>query len=160
MSRTIEDLEGEAWGEPEFGSHVVTNAYRLRKKPIDQFSVEDLRFMIGQGIGIPFLLPRALGILESNPLVEGDFYPGDLLENVLGIPDDYWCEHEDHRRRARRALMAAESFLQEREAEARRRREQQPAWLGHASPYKPGPEERHLAHLLQGVRAFLSGSCL
>jgi hypothetical protein len=48
MSNTIEQLEGQVWGESKYDSHVVTNSHRLRKKPIDQFSAEDLRFMIGQ----------------------------------------------------------------------------------------------------------------
>lgn len=80
---TLEELEGVRWKDPDFGSHVVTAFHQLRKKPIDELTTEDLRILIGQRIGLPHLLPRALTILESEPLAEGDFYPGDLLNAVL-----------------------------------------------------------------------------
>ena len=48
MGRTIEELDHDVWGEPEYNSHVVTTAHRLRKKPIETFTIENLRFMIGQ----------------------------------------------------------------------------------------------------------------
>lgn len=80
---TLDQLEGVVWGEPTFDSSLVTTCHRLRTKPIDEFSVEDLRIMIGQKIGLPYLLPLAVGVLERDPLAEGDYYPGDLLANVI-----------------------------------------------------------------------------
>jgi hypothetical protein len=80
---TLEELEGVRWGEPEFESHLVVTCHRLRKKPVDAFSIEDLRIIIGQNIGLPHLLPCAATVLEANPLAQGDFYPGDLLSAVL-----------------------------------------------------------------------------
>jgi len=80
---TLEELEGIRWGPPEFESHVVVTCYRLRSKPVDEFTVEDLRIMIGQNIGLTHLLPRAVAILETNPLAEGDCFAGDLLSAVL-----------------------------------------------------------------------------
>lgn len=49
--RTVEQLEGNIWGELECRSYLVTTCHRLRKKPIDQFNVEDVRIIIGQDIG-------------------------------------------------------------------------------------------------------------
>src|SRR5438046_2491656 len=80
---TLEKLERLVWEEPNSDSHLVTTCHRLRKKPIDEFTVEDLRIMIGQKIGLPYLLPRAIAVLEREPLVDGDFYPGDLLANAI-----------------------------------------------------------------------------
>jgi len=45
-----------------------------------QFSVEDLHIMVGQSIGLPYSVPLALQHLPKNPLAEGDFYLGDLLQ--------------------------------------------------------------------------------
>ena len=45
--------------------------------------VEDLRIMIGQEIGLDYLIPVAVAELEREPLAEGDYYPGDLLANVI-----------------------------------------------------------------------------
>ena len=83
MASTLEQIEGEIWPEPDFHSHLVTTCYALRKKPIDQFSVEDLRIMIGQNFGVSHLFLYALKVLRDNPLAAGDFYEGDLLKSVL-----------------------------------------------------------------------------
>ncbi|MEV6140307.1 contact-dependent growth inhibition system immunity protein [Nocardia sp. NPDC051990] len=58
----------------------------LRRKPIGFFTAEDLRIMLGQHERTSALLPRALDVLERNPLAEGDYYPGDLLVTALKIP--------------------------------------------------------------------------
>jgi hypothetical protein len=82
--KTLDQLEGVVWGEPTYDSHLVTTCHRLRTKPIDEYSVEDLRIMIGQQISLPHLVPLAVAALERDPLAEGDDYPGDLLANVIG----------------------------------------------------------------------------
>ncbi|SCE64032.1 hypothetical protein GA0070214_10183 [Micromonospora chaiyaphumensis] len=46
--------------------------------------------MLGQQIAVPALLPLALHVLLQDPLAEGDYYPGDLLVNVLGLPEPSW----------------------------------------------------------------------
>lgn len=80
---TLEKLEGAVWGEPEYDSYLVLTCHHLRKKPVDEFTAEDLRIMIGQGLDLPFLMPRAIGLLEGEPLTRGDYYPGDLLASVI-----------------------------------------------------------------------------
>ena len=58
--------------------------------------------MIGQVIALDHLIPRALAILERNPLAEGDYYPGDLLANVLETPEpSYWRQHPEQAQRLR-----------------------------------------------------------
>ncbi|MEP3280283.1 MAG: contact-dependent growth inhibition system immunity protein [Stappiaceae bacterium] len=83
MIKTLEQLENEYWDPPEFESHLTMTCHRLRQKPIDTFTVEDLRIMIGQNIGVTYLLPRALGVLRADPVARGDFYEGDLLNSVI-----------------------------------------------------------------------------
>ena len=80
---TLEELESEVWGEPEFDSSLVLTCHALRKKDLDQFTVEDLRIMVGQGVSMPILLPRAIAALERDPMAEGDFFPGDLLSSLI-----------------------------------------------------------------------------
>jgi hypothetical protein len=98
LLQTLDQLEGCAWGPPTFGSHLVTTCHGLRTKPIGEFTVEDLRIMIGQDIGSLFLVPLALERLKQAPLAEGDFFPGDLLCSVLRLPADFWKRHSDLRR--------------------------------------------------------------
>ena len=89
-SRTLDELDPPAWGEPTFDSHLVKTCHALRRKPLREFSIEDLRIMIGQRIGLRWLIPLALEALEAAPLAEGDFYLGDLLAAVLKVGPDLW----------------------------------------------------------------------
>jgi hypothetical protein len=88
--RTLDDLDPPAWGPPTYDSYLVTRCHELRTKPLGEFTVEDLRIMIGQQIGLPHLIPLAVDELYKNPLAEGDFYPGDLLCYVLRIDPAVW----------------------------------------------------------------------
>jgi CDI immunity proteins len=92
-AKTLEILDGEKWGEPEYDSHLVTTIHGLRKKPLKDFSIEDLRICIGQQFFLGYLIPIAIEELEKNPFAEGDFYIGDLLEKVLDVKEEYWINH-------------------------------------------------------------------
>ena len=49
--------------------------------------------MIGQHIGVEFLVPVALERLVENPFEQGDFHPGDLLGAVLRLHGEYRHTH-------------------------------------------------------------------
>ena len=51
--------------------------------------------MLGQGVGVKHLVPVALDHLEHDPMVQGDFYPGDLLIAVMDLPREYWLSHPE-----------------------------------------------------------------
>lgn len=95
LDKTLEQLDGQDWGEPPYGSHLVTTCYRLRKKPLRDFCIEDLRILIGQNIRLDILIPLALETLRENILAEGDFFPGNLLKNILTSDTAYWKKHTD-----------------------------------------------------------------
>ena len=105
---TLEELEGEGWPESDFPTHLVQECQRLRKLQLRLFTVENLRIMLGQNLGSRYLVPVALEHLEAEPLVEGDFYPGDLLCNVLSLPGSFWAENPELRARA--AAVAARAI--------------------------------------------------
>ena len=96
-SKSLQQLERKDWGEPEFQSHLVRTIHRLRRKPLDEFTTEDLRIMIGQGVGLEFLMPLAIDVLQRDPLASGDFYPGDLLAAVTKAEHEFWRRHEHWR---------------------------------------------------------------
>ena len=60
--------------------------------------------MIGQQIGLRWLVPLALDVLEHNALVSGDYYEGDLLKNVLQIDKSLWHKEPSWRDRTNRIL--------------------------------------------------------
>jgi CDI immunity proteins len=100
-TKNLDELKGTEWGPPTYNSYLVTTCHRLRKKPIGQFTVEDLRILIGQKIGLRFLVPLALEVLERKPLVAGDFYEGDLLKATLSAGRDFWTREWDWAERLR-----------------------------------------------------------
>lgn len=94
--KSLENLEkkDEGISSPEYTS-LVNRVLKLRKAPLSQFSVEDLRLMIGENQGLPYLIRLSLDILKDDLFAEGDFYPGDLLQNVLKIPVSFWKQHQE-----------------------------------------------------------------
>jgi hypothetical protein len=85
---------------------MVRRCHALRSKPIDEFTVEDLRLMIQQQIGLRYLVPIALQHLREDPLAEGDFYPGDLLAAILRVDGDFWQQKPDLNRELRNMIVA------------------------------------------------------
>jgi len=67
--------------------------------------------MVGQKIGLQFLVPLALEMLEKDPLAEGNYYRGDLLNVVLDIPGSFWNVHVDMRDALRRVVTKASELL-------------------------------------------------
>jgi hypothetical protein len=94
-SKTLEQLDGERWGKPAFPSHVVTEVHRLRLVPLEAFTTENLRIMIGQQLGLQYLLPLAIERLEGDPWISGDFFKGDLLKAVLSVKPTFWATRPD-----------------------------------------------------------------
>ena len=97
LNQSLQDLEGEEWDEPTFDSHLVTECHRLHRVPLRDFTVEDMRIMIGQHFSLEFLIPLALERLRQEPLAEGAFYPGDLLAVVLRAGAAFWQRCPDFR---------------------------------------------------------------
>ena len=93
---SLDAVDPPAWGPaPHDATDLVARCYELRAKPLARFSIDDLRVMIGQQVGLPHLLPLALRRLQENPLAEGEYYPGDLLTAVLSVDEDFWWDHPD-----------------------------------------------------------------
>ena len=88
---TLDTVDPPAWGPaPPDATFLVKRCHELRTKPLRDLTVDDLRIMIGQQIALKRLVPLALDRLRVDPLVEGDFYAGDLLANVLRAEASVW----------------------------------------------------------------------
>ena len=94
--KTLENLEKDFWSTPNFDSHVVRRTSELRKVQLSNYSIEDLRLMIGQGFGLDYLVPLALEKLAENLFAEGEFYEGDLLQSVLLIETEFWLMNRNY----------------------------------------------------------------
>jgi hypothetical protein len=102
-SRSLEEIEDDYWSDPPAdATRLISTAHALRKRPVGALDAEGLRLLISQQIGLDTLVPLALDQVERDPLAEGDFYPGDLLDALMRrVPEWYWQAHEDQRARVR-----------------------------------------------------------
>ncbi|KAA9353234.1 contact-dependent growth inhibition system immunity protein [Larkinella humicola] len=90
QQQTLDNLEKTSGEEPDFGDNRSQKIYALRQTPLNQFSTEDIRLLIAEGISLPYLIPMALERLTKNPFAEGEFYPGDLFQSVLNVDLNFW----------------------------------------------------------------------
>lgn len=91
---SLEAQEDDVWGAPPpDATALMQRVHWLRKQPADSYQAEDLRVLISQGVGLRVLMPRVLDRLRKDPLLEGDFYPGDVLSAVLRVSPPYWRDN-------------------------------------------------------------------
>jgi len=95
INQSLEQLENDFWKEPEtFPTGLVENCFRFRKIPLKSLSTEQLRLLIGQKIGLDYLVPIAIERLKKDILTEGNFYPGDLLNSVISSGTSFWKKNK------------------------------------------------------------------
>jgi hypothetical protein len=92
-NKSIEELECDIWKDTEYPTELIRRSYELRKVPITNLDIDDLRLLIGQQIGLKYIVPLALRALSKDILAEGNYYPGDLLKSVLEIPKTFWVSN-------------------------------------------------------------------
>lgn len=96
LNQTLEILEKNVWTPSESGdSYLIRTCSMLRKKKLKDFTTEDLRIMIGQQIGLEYLMPIALEILLKGSKAKGDFFESDLLKSVLEVGKEFWDKNKD-----------------------------------------------------------------
>lgn len=90
LKLSLQELENDYWEDIDYPTDLVKRCHELRKIPLAEYNVDDLRFMIGQNQGLQYLIPPAFNLLENSILIEGDYYEGDLLASVLMASPDFW----------------------------------------------------------------------
>src|SRR5262245_23006668 len=93
--KSLQELEGVVWCAPNWHSYLVTECHRLQAIPLCDFTVGNLEILIGQNFSLDYLVPLAIDRLEEDPLVEGDYYPGDLLISLLRAESGFWRSHPE-----------------------------------------------------------------
>ncbi len=94
--KSIENLEKDFWGPtPKDSTPLVDKVHRLRTIQIEKIEPKDVRLLIGQNVGLRFLIPVALDILSDDIFIDTDFYNGDLLQNVLQVDKNFWNENKE-----------------------------------------------------------------
>ncbi|MCS7478126.1 contact-dependent growth inhibition system immunity protein [Umezawaea endophytica] len=94
---SLDEVDGRWGAVPSDATALMRTVYELRRRPIGTLQPEDLRVLVGQQVGLDVLVPRTVTLLEQNPLLEGDYYPGDVLVSVLRLPSTYWSANPAQR---------------------------------------------------------------
>jgi hypothetical protein len=94
--KTLEILEKDVWEHSDSNYSLISKIYELRKIPLENLTIENLRIIISQEVGLNYLVPLAIEILREDLWVEGDYYEGDLLQSVLKIKVDFWTKNKEH----------------------------------------------------------------
>lgn len=91
--KSLDQLENINWPDDSYDSSLGSRVRGYCKLPLDRLSVEALRLLISQKIGLIHIVPIALDMLERDILSAGDLYDGDLLQAVSSVDDEFWLEH-------------------------------------------------------------------
>lgn len=97
-SKSLQELEGEDWGDPEAAETPMIGRVRtLRRKPVEDLTNGEVRLAVAQRVGFPLVLELALERLRPDPLLLADFYPGDVLAALVRIDEPEWEGRNDLR---------------------------------------------------------------
>ncbi|MFI0966420.1 contact-dependent growth inhibition system immunity protein [Streptomyces sp. NPDC021080] len=91
---SLEELEGLRWPAPPTDTTpMVRNVYELRGRPVATLEPHELARLIGQDVGLPWLLPPAVEILRDTApkQAEGGWFDDDLLYAVITRKPEVWA---------------------------------------------------------------------
>lgn len=96
LDKTIKQLTRLDISSDSLDSGLIKKIEKYINQPLKSLDTEALRLLIGQNIGLDFLIPLAIEKLKNNILAEGDLYQGDLLKNVFDSDKGFWIKHKDY----------------------------------------------------------------
>lgn len=107
-TRTLTQLEGKNWGSlVEYPTTLVQRCHELRNVPLGHLTLADVRLLLGQNIGVAYLLPIALETLLAGPIFDEELYPGALLQAACRARPEYFATAPAHRYALGRARRGA-----------------------------------------------------
>lgn len=92
---SIERLESDFWPEPGFDSYVVQTCHKARKKPLSQLTLEEIRLLASQRIGLKYILPLVVEELAGDAVQQVSYFEGDLLLAALRLTRKDWENNLD-----------------------------------------------------------------
>jgi hypothetical protein len=107
-ARSLEELEAQRRPEPPAdATYLVRAVHALRKRPVGELTVEELARLIGQYVGLAWLLPMAVELLRSEAVegAGGGWCDDDLLTAVITRGGSVWVGSPEL------ALLVAEDVL-------------------------------------------------
>jgi hypothetical protein len=97
LSKTLEQLCGIDAGSPEVApTPMVAAIIRSWKKPLSELTDDEIGRLVVQHDGYPHVLDLVWPKLESDPLFDGGYYPGDVLSNLIRADPGIWLERPQY----------------------------------------------------------------
>lgn len=92
LDRTLDELDPPRWPDPpSTTTHLVRKVHALRRVPLRELRPADLRTLVSQQVGLPYVVPLAVCLLLEEPLLDAYFYEGDLLLATVNAPTTVWA---------------------------------------------------------------------
>lgn len=95
LDKSLEQLENNFWPDAASDYTLVNKCAAYRKIPLNNLSIEQLRTLVSQNIGLEFIIPVSVEKLTTDILGGGEYYPGDLLNALISIDKSYWKTNKD-----------------------------------------------------------------
>ena len=97
FSFSLEELTGLKEGDPEDApTPMVASIRRSWKKPLNELSDDEVGELVVQHYGYPYLLDLVWPKLETDPLFDGGYYPGDVLSNLIRAEPEIWAHRPNY----------------------------------------------------------------
>jgi hypothetical protein len=95
--KTLENLEKDYWGEPNFDSYLVKRTHEIRKLPLSKLTNDDIAMMLRQKFSLDYMVPLAIDKLQIDILASGySSDEGAILKAILKLPADFWNLNIDY----------------------------------------------------------------
>jgi hypothetical protein len=95
--KTLEKLENDYWGHPNYDSYLVTRVHEIRKIPLLELTDDDIAMMLRQKFSLDYIVPLAVDRLkmniDTNYILESD---NDIMKAVLKLPTTYWSSNKNY----------------------------------------------------------------
>lgn len=88
VSPRLREIEPRLIAVERMGSSVTERAFFLSQKRVSDLTPNEIAFCLRQNFARVHILPLALELLDKNPLIEVEFYEGDLLIAALDAAKD------------------------------------------------------------------------
>ena len=113
-SKSIEQLEKVHWKEEtDFPTDLIKRCFQYRKIPINELSVDQIRTLLSQKIGVKYLIELAMDKLAEDIMIEADLYKGDLLETVSKITLQDWNSNQKQYEKLKELISANTEIIKE-----------------------------------------------
>lgn len=100
LSLTLEQLTGRRAGNADDApTNMVRTIIGAYTKPLNKLSDWEIRLLVSQHDGYPYVLDLVWPKLEADPLFDGGMYPGDVLSTLVRAGEDMWADRPEYRAR-------------------------------------------------------------